>query len=464
MSRTSIELPRIVAPQVPQAVFAKTPSTRRPSTVASDARSDEVTLRGLERTSTTTSKATTAIVIASVTLITGISTLLSGLTTVTLPTMANDLDIPDNLLLWYGQSVTHPLTSPANRTYRPSSIQALTCGCALLLSGSIADALGSRFMYMVGSILQSFFTLGCGLARNANEIIIFRALSGVAIAFCLPSAVSIITSTLDGKRRNFAFASMGGGQPVGFSIGLTLGGVLTDSIGWRWGFYLAAILNTIVVAVALWGLPSSIDNAGLSEDEGPPTWMQRWRRMKTEIDWIGAIIASTSLAMLSYVFATIAGSRSSISQPSSIVLLTSAILLIPAFIYWVGRQEKLGRPAIIPNSLWRNRTFTTICVAVFFTWGSFNALETIMTFYFQDVQKYSATQTSIYFLPAPVAGVICNVAMGYLVHRVPANWLVIVGCAVSLGAPLAMVNSETNSIYWSTCESSQYIMAHLKQF
>jgi len=101
MSQTSIELPRIVAPQVPQAVFAKAPSTRRPSTVASQARSDEVTLRGLESTPTTTSKATTAIVIASVTLITGISTLLSGLTTVTLPTMANDLGIPDNLLLWY---------------------------------------------------------------------------------------------------------------------------------------------------------------------------------------------------------------------------------------------------------------------------------------------------------------------------------------------------------------------------
>lgn len=58
-------------------------------------------MRGLERTQTTTSKATTAIVIASVTLITGISTLLSGLTTVILPTMAVDLDIPDNLLLWY---------------------------------------------------------------------------------------------------------------------------------------------------------------------------------------------------------------------------------------------------------------------------------------------------------------------------------------------------------------------------
>lgn len=102
MSRTSIELNQIAAPQVPQAVFAQTPSTRRPSTAASNARSDEVTLRGLERAPTTTSKATTAIVIASVTLITGISTLLSGLTTVTLPTMAVDLEIPDNLLLWYG--------------------------------------------------------------------------------------------------------------------------------------------------------------------------------------------------------------------------------------------------------------------------------------------------------------------------------------------------------------------------
>lgn len=337
---------------------------------------------------------------------------------------------------------------------RPSSIQALTCGCSLLIAGSIADALGSKFTYMLGSVLQSFFTLGCGLARNANEIILFRGLSGVAIAFCLPSAVSIITSTLDGKRRNFAFAAMGGGQPVGFSIGLTLGGVLTDSIGWRWGFYLATIVNTVIFVVALWGLPKSIDSAGVSDGDSVPTWRQKWQRMKNEIDWIGAIIASTSLAMLSYVFATIAGSRSSIKQPSSIVLLTLALALIPVFIYWVGRQENRGKPAIIPNSLWRNRIFTTICIAVFLTWGSFNALETIMTFYFQDVQKYSATQTSIYFLPSPVAGVICNLAMGYLVQRVPANWLVIVGCAVSLGAPLAMVFATPTSIYWSTGKQS----------
>jgi Na+/melibiose symporter-like transporter len=79
-----------------------------------------------------------------------------------------------------------------------------------------------------------------------------------------------------------------------------------------------------------------------------------------------------------------------------------------------------------------------------------------MTFYFQDVQKYSATQTSVYFLPAPIAGVICNLAMGLLVQKVPANWLVIVGSVVSLGAPLAMVTATPKSVYWSTGKSDGF--------
>lgn len=305
-------------------------------------------------------------------------------------------------------------------------------------------------MYLLGSILQSGFVLGCGLSRNAAEIILFRGLSGIAIAFCLPSAVSIITSSLEGKRRDFAFASMGGGQPVGFSVGLALGGVLTATIGWRSGFYISAIFNTAVLAIAFWGLPTSIDKDLSEEGAGSLTWLQKWQRVKTEIDWVGAIIASTSLAMLSYVFAAITGSQSTIRQPSSIALLVVAFALVPAFIMWVGRQEKLGRPAIIPNSLWRNRTFTTICLAVFLTWGSFNALETILTFFFQEVQELSAIQTSLRFLPAPVSGAVANLAMGLLVHRVSGNWLVVIGCFLSIGAPLSMVAAKPDSSYWSS--------------
>jgi MFS family permease len=216
----------------------------------------------------------TAIVILSVTVITGISSLLAGLLTVALPVIAKDLKLESNLLLW------------------PASIFSLTCGCTLLLSGAVADVIGSRGMYLMGSLLQSIFTMACGLSRSGGELIIFRGLAGIATSLCLPSAVSIITSTFsEGKKRNVAFASMGAGQPLGFSIGLTLGGVLADSIGWRWGFYIAAILNAAIFVMALWALPRN------KEEQRPVTW----RRIVNDIDWVGAIIASISLALLSYV-------------------------------------------------------------------------------------------------------------------------------------------------------------------
>ncbi|QIW95600.1 hypothetical protein AMS68_001118 [Peltaster fructicola] len=388
----------------------------------------------LERTATAVtsrSQSRTAAVIASVTLITAISTLLNGLTTVALPTMASDLAIADNILFW------------------PLSIQALICGCTLLISGAIADALGPRFMYIVGSVLQSGFVLACGLSQTAAQLIAFRGLSGIAISLCLPSAVSIITSTFEGKRRDFAFASMGGGQPVGFSIGLALGGVLTDHIGWRWGFYISAIFNTVVLGFAVWALPKEIDDA--SDVEGQkPTWKERFQRLIREVDWIGVVLASTSLAMLSYVLASITGSQSDIKQPANIALLATAVAMIPAFIFWVGRQERLGKPAIIPNSLWKNRSFTFITLAVFLTWSSFNSLETILTFYFQKVQSLSATQASIRFLPAPVSGAISNLAIGLLVHRVRADWLVMIGCVISLAAPLCMAFATPTSSYWAS--------------
>ena len=147
---------------------------------------------------------------------------------------------------------------------------------------------------------------------------------------------------------------------------------------------------------------------------------------------------------------TITGSVHRIQEPSSIALLCIAAALVPAFITWVGRQERLGRPAIIPNSLWRNRSFTIICLTVFFNWAAFNGLETILTFYFQEVQQLSPIQTSIRFLPAVVAGVVAYVLVGALVHRIPANILCGVGFLVSCGAPLAMVFATPASSYWSS--------------
>jgi len=232
---------------------------------------------------------------------------------------------------------------------------------------------------------------------------------------------------------------MGGGQPIGFSVGLVLGGVFADTIGWRWAFHVSAILNSIVFAIAFFALPQNLS----------PLEPITIARLTNDIDWVGAFLASACLAMLSYCFATISGAPSNITHPSTIALLCTSIALIPAFILWVGRQERLSRPAIIPNSLWRNRVFTAICVNVFITWGSFNALENVLALFMQYVQRISPTQTSIRFLPGPVSGALTNIFMGLTVHRFRADWTIMVSTVVSSLAPLVMAFVHPDWTYWS---------------
>ncbi|KAL9108189.1 MAG: hypothetical protein Q9227_007044 [Pyrenula ochraceoflavens] len=232
---------------------------------------------------------------------------------------------------------------------------------------------------------------------------------------------------------------MGGGQPIGFSLGLTLGGVFASTVGWRWGFYLTTIINTLILGLALWKVPrSTTSQASVS-----------WNQLVYDIDWIGALLASTSLGMISYVFAALTSSTSSIEKPLAASLLATAIALIPAFIFWVGRQERLGRPAIIPNSIWRNRVFTCICINVFLIWGAFNAVETLMSLYFQYVQELSPIQSSLRFLPAPISGALANIAMGLLVHRVRADWTLVVATVLGLASPLLLSFIEPHWSYWA---------------
>jgi hypothetical protein len=85
------------------------------------------------------------------------------------------------------------------------------------------------------------------------------------------------------------------------------------------------------------------------------------------------------------LYRAITGSSSNIREVPNIVLVSIALILLPIFVFWMGRQEKLGRPAIIPNSIWKNSAFTCSCISVFLTWGAFNALDYFTTLLFASI-------------------------------------------------------------------------------
>lgn len=137
-----------------------------------------------------------------------------------------------------------------------------------------------------------------------------------------------------------------------------------------------------------------------------------------------------------------------ISVPANIALLTTSLALVPMFIFWEGRQERLGRPAIIPNSLWKHRIFSTICACVLLTWAQFNAIESVMTLYFQYVEELSALQTSLRFLPAPIAGTLTSIITGLVVHKVSANWAIATTTGVAAVSNILLAMNRPGDTYW----------------
>jgi MFS family permease len=169
----------------------------------------------------------------------------------------------------------------------------LTSSSCLLLAGSIADVIGTKRVNLLGCFFTSIFILSCGLARTGIELIMFRAMQGIAVSLCLPTSVAIVANAVpSGRKRNIGFSCLGFVQPIGFSLGMVLEGVILDTIGWRFSYYLCGSLSLAMFAVSLWALPKDavIEGSILA-------------KLKKEIDWVGALVVSTSLAVFSYILA-----------------------------------------------------------------------------------------------------------------------------------------------------------------
>ncbi|GAB7365350.1 hypothetical protein MBLNU230_g6430t1 [Neophaeotheca triangularis] len=367
------------------------------------------------------SKTRGVVVIITLAGISFLNTMGSGILIAALPRIAEDIGLSQALILW------------------PAAVYALAAGCLLLIFGAAADVIGAKIVWVTGSFLYVIFTVAIGLAQSGIQIILFRTFQGVAISMCLPTAVSLITHTFPkGGWRNVAFAMNGMGQPLGYALGLVLGGIFTDTIGWRWAYYMMAIINFCLSMASIWSLPKVRQ---YSEKK-------RWRRLVEDIDWIGATILSVALGMLLYVLATTSSSYTNLRDPQSIAMLTISVLLLGIFPLWMDYAVKHNRPALIPNRLWRNASFTTVCIAVFFCWAALNGIEYFTTLYFQQVEGLPALQSSIRFLPHVVMGVIVNVATAWLISRVKVQTMAVVSALITLIAPPLMATVDIGENYW----------------
>lgn len=362
----------------------------------------------------------------------------TGLITTSIPRIASDLSIPPQTSFW------------------PLSVYGLTSGACLLVSGAIADAVGPRRIFSLGNLLLAVFMLSAGLARTNLQVVMARAMQGVAVALCFPSSVGIIAREIQpGRRRNLAFACTGLGQVLGYFVGLLFGGVFIDTVGWRVGWYVVSGVLCGLWVGGWWLMPRR-DHRGVGGGDNT-SWAAMGRELRKKVDWVGAGLGSASLALLAYVLVQLSNSESAIKAPGIVAMLGVSLGLMPVFGWWMHFAEKKGYPVLIPNRLWKQPAFVGVCVMMVLSYAVMQTMELFCTLFFQHVQGLSAMQSSVRMVPAMVVATALVLMTGMFIHKLPPVYLVLPTSLLCAGAPLLMALNRPDWPYWYAAFPAQML-------
>jgi EmrB/QacA subfamily drug resistance transporter len=261
----------------------------------------------------------------------------------------------------------------------------LTFGGFLLLGGRLGDLFGHRRLFILGTALFTAASLACGLANSQELLIGARAVQGLGAAVVSAVALSLMMTlfTEPGERAKamgiFGFVASGGG-----SMGVILGGILTDVLNWHWIFLVNVPVGVLVVVLTLKLVPAA-----------------RVANPESRLDVAGAVTVTGSLMLA--VYAIVNGNQEGWTSAQTLGLLGASAVLLGVFL---AIESRVPSP-LMPLGLFRLRNVAVsnvvgiLWAAAMFAWFFLSAL------YLQLVLGYSPLQVGLAFLPG-------NLIMGIL--------------------------------------------------
>ncbi|WIX88328.1 MFS transporter [Amycolatopsis sp. DG1A-15b] len=275
------------------------------------------------------------------------------------------------------------------------STYAIASSGFLLFGGRAADLLGRRRMLVAGLALYAVASVIGGLATVPLWQLAGRALQGLGGALVFPSTLAIINTTFaEGRDRNRALSVWGGAGAAGLVIGVLLGGVLTQGLGWRAVFFVNVPLAGFAIVPAF---------ALIAADRRP--------EVRRRFDLAGTL--SVTGAVTSLAFALVRGPDAGWGSPGIVAALAAGALLLGAF----AVIERHSADPLLPRGLPRTPGLVLALVVAFMFTATFGSLLYFMSIYFQDVWGYDALATGLGFLLPTVVVVTGSVLAGSVVTR-----------------------------------------------
>ncbi|MCS0639601.1 MFS transporter [Streptomyces sp. LP05-1] len=287
----------------------------------------------------------------------------------------------------------------------------LTFAGFLMLGGRAADLFGRRRMFTAGLVVFTAASLLGGLATGGGLLIAARTLQGLGAAFLAPAPLALINATYhDIQARTKAIAAWGATATAAGSCGILLGGVLTDTLGWRWVLFVNVPIGVVLVAVALAALPAFPGRA-------------RGRAL----DAPGAVLVTAALACASYGLSEL--ETRPIAAPLTGGILAVAVLLLAAFLVVEARSAQ----PLMPLRIFRSRALVLGNTAALVIGAVTTSVMFFVTLYLQRVLGYTPLRAGLAMLPLTLAIAVASLLVRRLVQamgpRVPLvlGWLLTAG-------------------------------------
>lgn len=308
----------------------------------------------------------------------------------------------------------------------------LAFGGFLLLGGRAADLFGRRKVFLIGVSVFMVASLADGLAQSGTMLTVFRAIQGLAAAFMSPAALSIVLVTYkEGHERNIALSVWGAVAAGGAAVGVLLGGVLTEYVGWRWNFFINVPVGIGVIVAAYRILP-------LHESQAE----------HRKLDLPGALLVTGGLMTLVYalVRATETGWFTNPRLGSSVAALFA--ISVTAIVAFVINEAKVKYP-LIPLSIFKIRNVTGANGLQLLLASSIFSVFFFESLYFQQILHYSPVRTGLSFLPVPITIALAATNVPRIIKKYGFRPILMVAPLFVGAGLLVLSNIHLNGNYWT---------------
>ncbi|UFQ18921.1 MULTISPECIES: MFS transporter [Streptomyces] len=297
----------------------------------------------------------------------------------------------------------------------------------LLLGGRLADVCGRRRVFVWGLVLFAASSLVGGLAATPGVLVAMRAVQGLGAAVLAPATLTILTTTFtEGPVRTRALAIWTAASSAGGAAGNLIGGVLTQSLSWRWILLINVPIGAVAVLAALRLLPAD-----------------RSRTQSAKLDLPGAVLATLGVTAL--VYGVTQAQHHSWSGPTTLTGLAVGALALAAL---AVTEVRYAAAPLMPPHLVRMRPIWAGNAVMLLAGACFIPMWYFLSLYMQNVLRYGALATGVAFLPHTLVGIAGARLAPAVMRRTGPRALIVLAALLAAAGFVWQSRIGADSTYW----------------